>query len=294
MFHPASQHQSVNAPILKSRTKRQLSRREFTTILATISVLPLAGCNEYRGIGPDPDGKESAVSAGAFGFTVDWYGDGTFRLNADFRKVLLYGMFATGSIALPALMAGQVALTLIDNINNESFVLACASESVTAIGTNALLGRFGDFQVDVTQFRKSRNTQKFGLTGNRSTDLVTGSSVTQRSAINGTWKGYAPNGRGFTYDFATPTYNSMEIRSAKLDGPASFGFTQSSQGGAMIFSGTVRGTFSEDKSGQVRSSSMKLLVINENVIQAETYYIAIDSNGNEVSRRWWPFQLRRV
>jgi hypothetical protein len=50
-----------------------------------------AGCDQYDGIG-GRSGQDPTWSPSLYGFSVDFYGDGRFRLNADPVKVCLWGL----------------------------------------------------------------------------------------------------------------------------------------------------------------------------------------------------------
>lgn len=263
--------------------------------VSATGLLALSGCDvQYTGTGPDPSGKLPFVAAGLFGISLDFYADDTVRLNADWRKFVLHGLFFVGSIPSSVVAAGCLAVEFIDHYQQESFLVGVASSAVSDVIAQKVIHPAVDFQVDITQFRRESRTIELQFEESNATIARNEPVATQPSMIRGRWYGYSPRGLRIEYSFE-PDSNGTKIRSSEFTSDGYFRFEKKSTiDSALVLNGTAMATFRNDPAQKQRTSAMTFRCINDREIDAETTYFEIDKRGKVARERWWPFRLSRV
>jgi hypothetical protein len=308
---PISQNGIVSSPrftasVLRAgepRLDRGLSRRKFLAQAAAGSIAVSVGCDNFEGAGRAPDGRRPVAQAGVFGFTIDLYRNGTFRVNADYRKVALCGLFAVGVVPAAGVLAGNALITLMDHANSSNYLLSVATSGLSGFAGAKLIHPSIDLDVDLAEFLKGGRPDpvplKFEAYDDRSF-VVDTKSVDDFRFAEGKWQAYGPNGQPVEFRISSTRDNSfMLVESPAFASPASYQvkrhFRSTNSGRSQpVLEGDVLGTFRSDPSRRPRRSPLKLICVDANTIQAESQYLTWDATGQSTGSQFWPFRMERI
>lgn len=276
------------------------SRRLFLGALAVGSGwYALRGCDNFAGVGDDPSGRGPAVKAGTFGISVDFYTDGTFRVNADPRRVVLHGLFALGVMPARGFLAAGALLTLLDHADDKQWLLGITCSGIVGYMGDRFVDPLFELDVDIDELAADSITVEVLEAGE--SKLPETVLVSSPEEIEGSWTAYGIHGAPLDFRIMdwSPHSNSMLIDSSTFVEPARFDVSDAVlvglvSGDILELSGRVSGRFESDPTRRVRSAPLVLRCLDRNTIQAETRYIKWDRTGRVMDSAFWPLRMNRV